>query len=168
MKVAVACSESSGLSWTLRKRVKESRTRSGEATSYIYWSSARKIPLSSDPGDLRLSDLGLSLTPGFQAALGRRKEPGLKIHPDPNVTFTTKRESSSWLEFRGSCFLNCFGQKKHDYSCIRRRRNYQTLIQSVSCSPLDNSELLMIQQKNAFKRTYFMAAGWMKGGIPFM
>ena len=94
MKVAVACSESSGLSRTLRKRVKESRTRSGEATSYIYWSSARKIPLSSDPGTSD-SDLGLSLTPRVQAALGRRKEPGLKIHPDPNVTFTTKRESRS-------------------------------------------------------------------------
>ena len=51
--VDVARSESSGLSWTLSKRVKESRTRSGEATSYIYWSwsSAKKIPLISGDSD---------------------------------------------------------------------------------------------------------------------
>lgn len=54
--VDVARSESSGLSWTQRKRVKESRTRSGEATSYIYWSPARKIPLSSELRALSAGD----------------------------------------------------------------------------------------------------------------
>ena len=128
----------------------------------------QKNPSEFWSGDLRLS-LGAFSDTWSPGGPGEKEGAWTKNTPRPKCHVHDKeRESSSWLEFRGSCFLNCFGQKKHDYSCISRRRNYQTLIQSVSCSPLDNSELPMTQQKNAFKRTYFMAAGWMKGGIPFM